>query len=163
MIRVILVLFLYFSFGNSNEKYHSVKVGILSHCIKGVENGKDLHLELQFKEKLLKAHYTVGVELNTNNTSFMFGGLAWEDRFSDNILLGAFFGIAMHNGDLDNGRINRRQLGSRILFRESIDIGFYFQKNLSISFMYDHYSNLGIGGIRNQGNDNFGIRLGYYF
>jgi hypothetical protein len=168
MIRILLVFFIGFNFSYADENYYAVKGGILAHSTgfvsTGRESGVDINTELQFKEKILKANYTVGADINTNNdTSFIYGGLSWEDRFFNHLLLGAFFGAAIHNGDLDNGASDKRQLGSRITFRESLDIGFYLNKDLSISIMYDHYSNLGLGGVRNEGNDNIGIRIGYYF
>ncbi|MCK5111338.1 MAG: acyloxyacyl hydrolase [Arcobacteraceae bacterium] len=168
MIKIILALFFCFYFSYADETYHSIKGGILSHSTgpisSGRENGIDLHGELQFKEKILKGHFAVGADINTNgDTSFIFGGLAWEDRFFDNLLLGAFFGFATHDGELNNGNSDKRQLGTRLLFREAIDIGFYIKEDISISLIYDHYSNVGLNDMRNQGNDNLGIRLGYYF
>lgn len=168
MIKIVLFLFIVYNFSSADVPYHSVKGGILAHSngfiSSGRESGIDINIELQFKEKILKANYTVGADVNTNgDTSFIYGGLSWEKRFFDHLLLAAFFGAAVHNGDLDNGASDKRQLGSRITFRESLDIGYYLNKDVSISLMYDHYSNLGLGGVRNQGNDNIGIRIGYYF
>ena len=168
MIRTIIVFFFIFCFSYADGNYHAVKGGILSHSngfiSSGRESGYDVNVELQFKEKLLLGHYTTGADINTNNdTSFLYGGLSWEGRFFDNLLIGAFLGAAIHNGELDDGSSDKRQLGSRVTFRESLDIGFYLKKNISVSLMWDHYSNLGIRGASNQGNDNIGIRIGYYF
>ena len=168
MFRIIIVLLFSFYISYANEIYHSVKGGVLSHSTGflsyGKEDGTDLNIEVQFKEKLLKGHIAVGADLSTNNnTSFIYSGLVWEDRFFDNILLGFSFGLSIHNGELDEGSSDKRQLGTLILFREAFEIGYYLNKNSTISILYDHYSNGGITGDRNQGNDNLGIRYGYYF
>ncbi len=48
-------------------------------------------------------------------------------------------------------------------FKEAFDVGIYISKDVSVSLIYDHYSNLGLGNVRNQGMDSVGFRVGYYF
>ena len=168
MSKVVLLLFLTFYYTYADDIFYAVKAGVLSHSTgpisNGIESGIDINAEVLFQEKFLKAHPAVGVDINTNNdTSFMYCGLAWEDRFFKHLLLGIFVGLSSHNGDIKNNHEDKRQLGSRVLLRGAIDIGYYLNKNSSISFIYDHYSHLGLLDKRNQGNDNLGLRLGYYF
>jgi hypothetical protein len=54
-------------------------------------------------------------------------------------------------------------MGSRVTFREAIEVGYRFLENHSISFVLDHYSNAGWIAERNQGNDDLGFRYGYKF
>lgn len=152
----------------AEDNLHAIKGGLLAHATgpvsSGKEDGTDLHLELLFKKKLLKAYPALGADINLNgHTSFLYTGLVWEGKFFSYLHLGAFFGLAVHNGELDEGSESSRQLGTRVLFREALDIGVYLQENLVLSLMYDHYSNVGFEGKRNQGNDNMGLVLSYYF
>jgi len=59
-----------------------------------------------------------------------------------------FFGFALDNGSQENEHSNRRQLGTRVLFREAVDIGYYLSERTSVSVMYDHHSNDGLLGIK---------------
>ena len=123
----------------------------------------DLHAELLFKKTYLKAYPSVGADINLNgDTSFFYGGFSWEGQFFEYLSLGAFFGPSIHDGESDNGASDKRQLGSRILIRAAIDIGVYLTDDITLSFMYDHYSNTGLFEKRNQGNDNMGLRLSLY-
>ena len=127
------------------------------------EGGMELHPELLFKKTYLKAYPSVGADINLNgDTSFFYGGFSWEGQFFEYLSLGAFFGPSIHDGESDNGASDKRQLGSRILIRAAIDIGVYLTDDITLSFMYDHYSNTGLFEKRNQGNDNMGLRLSLY-
>lgn len=168
MKTIILSLFLLLSSVHCEEYVYAVKSGLLSHSTgpvsSGKEDGVDINIELLFKKKFLKAYPSIGADINLNsNTSFVYSGLTWEGKFFKHVLIGAFLGLSIHNGDLSGGSSDKRQLGTRLLFREAIDIGFFINKNTSVSFMYDHYSNAGIDGNYNEGNDNMGLRLSYYY
>lgn len=161
-------MFLFLISVSANDNIYAIKGGLLSHATgpvsSGKEEGTDLHLELLFNQKFLKAYPTVGTDINLNgDTSFLYTGLVWEDKFFAYLHLGVFFGFALHNGDLDSADEDTRKLGTRVLFREALDIGVYLQDDLVLSFMYDHYSNAGLNGKNNQGNDNMGLVLSYYF
>jgi len=163
-----MLLFLLFSSCEAEKTFYAIKGGLLSHSTgpisSGKESGIDLHAKLLFTTKILKAYPGVGTDINLNgDTSFLYGGLSRQGKFFKHLLLGAFFGLAVHNGDLDASNSDKRQFGTRLLFREAIDIGFYMNKEVSISLMYDHYSNAGLANKRNQGNDNIGIRVSYYY
>ena len=168
MRQLILLVFLLISSACAQDSLYAIKGGFLAHATgpvsSGREEGTDLHLELLFNKKLLKAYPTIGADINLNgDTSFLYTGLVWEDKFFSYLHLGAFFGFSLHNGDLDEGNENSRQLGTRVLFREALDIGVYLRDDLVLSFMYEHNSNAGLQGKRNQGNDNLGFVLAYYF
>jgi len=152
----------------AQESLYALKGGVLSHSTgpvsSGREEGVDLNIELLFNTYVLKAHPSIGTDINLNgDTSFVYAGLSWEGKFFQYLLLGAFFGVAAHNGSLDDSDADKRQFGTRIVFREAVDIGFYLHDDISLSLMYDHYSNAGLSGKQNQGNDNIGLRISYYF
>ncbi len=162
------MLVVIFSTVYAQDTLYALKGGILAHSTgpvsSGKEDGVDLNGEVLFNKRVLKGYPAVGADVNLNgNTSFLYGGLAWEGRLFKHLLLGGFLGLAIHNGDLDSENDDMRQLGTRVLIREAVDIGFYLRDDLVASIMYDHYSNTGLGESRNEGNDNIGIRLAYYF
>ena len=152
----------------AQEDFYAFKLGLLSHSTGPVSSGKEdgmtIHAELLINTKLWKGYPTFGADIHLkDDTSFLYAGLSWEKKFFKYLSLGAFFGFALHNGELENGDSNRRQLGTRVLFREAVDIAYYFNDKTSVSLIYDHYSNLGLLGASNQGNDNIGLRISYYF
>jgi len=59
--------------------------------------------------------------------------------------------------------LKRRRFGTRFLFRETLEIGFFLNDKAAVGFVYEHCSNAGLAGKRNQGNDNTGLRISYYF
>lgn len=168
MLRMLIIIQLIFIPLFADESLYALKGGLLSHSTgpisNGQEHGVDLHAEILWNKTLLKGHYAAGTDLSlSGETSFVYAGLSWEGRFYNNLLLGFFSGFAVHDGKLDGNRDDRRLLGARILFRGAVEVGWYLSDSLSLGVMYDHYSNLGIGDVRNQGNDNLGLRLSYYF
>ena len=167
-MKLLFILVLVVVSVMAQENIYAIKGGLLAHSTgplsSGKESGVDINVEVLFMDELLKGHLSVGADVNTNaDTSFVYSGLSWEGKFYKYIHLGAFFGLGLHNGDLDKSGSEKRQLGTRVVFREALEIGLYLKEDISVSFMYDHYSNAGLAGKRNQGNDNLGLRLSYYF
>lgn len=156
-----------------------IKGGVLVHDI-GIgghhkESGVDINGELQFTSPSLLGFIwsprpTVGTDINTSgHTSQFYGGLTWtllrfKDVFrsSDQIFLDGQLGGAVHDGHLHGGGSGDKQLGSRVLFRESIDIGYQFVPRQSVSLFVDHISDAGLTR-QNQGITNLGVRYGYGF
>jgi lipid A 3-O-deacylase len=168
MQKSLLLLFLCFISLSANDTLHALKAGILSHNSGIINSDKDsyidIHAELLYNNKIFKAYPTVGTEINVNgDTSFAYIGLTWEGKYFKNITLGAFFGAAVHNGNLNDESDSKRKLGTRFLFREALDIAYYINHNYEVSLLLDHYSNGGLGKESNQGNSNIGLRLSYYF
>ena len=50
-------------------------------------------------------------------------------------------GVAVHNGKLDTNQEDKKSLGSRVLFRFPIEIGYSIAKHHQISILFDHISN----------------------
>ena len=72
----------------------------------------------------------------------------------------------MHSGILTSSDpdsvVEDNEFGCRLLFRESLELGWRFNQRHSISAMIDHISNGGLCDA-NDGMDNAGIRYGYKF
>ena len=155
-----------------------VRGGILRHDVallgKKEEEGWDINLEIllrpfEFTKPIGAPQPIIGADYNlSGDTSQFYGGFywQWEDIWIKNLFMGFSLGLAVHNGkqtrydraDLDKGK----ELGFRLLFRESAEIGYRFQPNQTISLMFDHISNANMAD-SNEGLDNFGIRYGYEF
>ena len=156
-----------------------VKVGVLDHDI-GIgghhkEPGADINGEVLFTSPsflnfIWSPRPHLGTDINTDGkTSQFYFGLTWrllnfEQVFtgSDAIFLLGSLGGAVHDGHLHGGGSDDKQLGSRALFRESIDIGYQFVPRQSVSLFVDHISDAGLTS-QNQGITNLGVRYGYGF
>jgi hypothetical protein len=80
--------------------------------------------------------------------------------------MGLFFapgvGAAVHDGNLDERERHQKRLGSRVLFRIPVEIGYAFGAHHRLMFAFDHVSNAGLAD-PNQGLDTVGVRYGYRF
>jgi hypothetical protein len=71
-------------------------------------------------------------------------------------------GGAVHDGYEDSAPPGRKKLGSPVLFRESVELGYQITPVYSISAMVDHISNANLGN-HNAGITNAGARIGVKF
>jgi lipid A 3-O-deacylase len=108
-------------------------------------------------------------------TSYAGAGLAWKFDMSPHWAFTPSFGIVVHNGELNNKFANGTPeaahffeehvlLGSRALFRTSFGLTHQMSDHWNVQAHYEHLSHgqiLGHG--RNQGLDEYGIRIGYDF
>ena len=150
------------------------RLGILAHNIGPIasarEDGAQINAELRFNppplfEYILSPRPHLGVSINTaGDTSFLYLGLTWTWNITDALFLDLSFGGTIHDGWLTSHEPepDRRLMGSRLLFRESLELGYRFFDRHSLSLMLDHVSNAGLSH-KNQGNDDVGLRYGYRF
>ncbi len=109
----------------------------------------------------------VGLSANvTEDTDQIYTGLTWEWNPFSKFIIDFSFGFSLHNGHLhndagDEGRF--REFGCRVLFRESLELGYRFYDRHLVSVMWDHISHGGICDDENEGMDNLGMRYGYMF
>lgn len=134
------------------------------------EKGHDYNFEVLFPSpqwKLFKAVRSprphVGASINDKgDTSQLYGGFTWEWRPFANALVDGSLGLAVHDGDLTPGRRGLEGLGLRVLFRESLEVGYRFRGRHGVSALIDHISNAGLV-YENQGITSMGVRYGYRF
>ena len=156
------------------------KVGVLAHDVgfltHHVETGADVNIEALFTPADLlriigspRPH--LGADINTSgNTSDGYFGLTWGVRplqllwgWDDRVFLNGSLGGAIHDGYIDSGAPpGRKLLGSRILFRESAELGYQLTPIISVSALLDHISNAGSSRF-NQSINDVGGRIGYRF
>lgn len=152
---------------------YELRVGAAAHDVDGLwsgthrENGVDWFGEVVFLRRGLPLPLgtlrpNLGATLNDHgNTSKLYAGLLWEVDFR-----GFFFatgvGAAVHDGKLDSHERDRKQLGSRVLFRIPLEVGYAFAAHHRLMFAFDHISNAYLAR-ENQGLDTVGVRYGYRF
>ena len=139
------------------------------------ETGADLNLEVLFPSpaffRMLGAPRPhLGVSINTaGQTNYGYIGITWSGRpwrslltLPEGLFVAGSLGGGLHDGHLNSGPPDRKLLGSRLLFRESVEAGYQLTRRMSLSVMLDHVSNAGLAA-HNQGLTNFGVRIGVTF
>ena len=156
-----------------------VKLGLLAHDVSffthHVESGPDVNLEVLFTSPDIlmvigspRPH--IGADINTDgDTSDGYFGLTWgltllHDLFNsgDGIFANASFGGAIQDGYIDTAPPDRKRLGSPVLFRESLELGYQINPRIDVSAFLDHMSNADLGQ-HNAGITSAGGRFGFKF
>lgn len=158
------------------------KIGALAHDVgflgHHVEAGADVNLELLFTSPdflsvIGSPRPHIGADINTaGRTSDGYFGLTWgimllQNFFQpgDGIFANGSLGGAIHDGDPLTGAQQppgRKLLGSRILFRESAELGYAINPRINVSAFLDHISNANLAP-RNAGITSAGARVGFKF
>lgn len=168
--------------------YSEFKFGIWDHdtkALSGREKGVDFNPEYMLWSPItddmvtdtpdwlrwaLQPRPTLGGAFNTAGlTNQYYFGATWAWFLTrnlinpdDGIVLGYFFGPGFNDGQLHNGNATRKALGSHVLFREALDLGYQINPTWEISAYIDHISNGGLAK-ENQSINDLGIRIGYRF
>lgn len=127
-------------------------------------NAEILFTSPDFMQILWSPRPHIGGSYNTSgDTSQAYLGMTWDLDLTDQIFFEFSLGGAIHDGKLDDDPRNQRKaLGCRVLFRESVALGWHFNEHHSLSLMLDHISNASLCK-NNEGLDTLGIRYGYKF
>jgi lipid A 3-O-deacylase len=119
-----------------------------------------------FVDFLANPRPMLGGFLNTDgHADHAYAGLDWRYEHAGGFFLDLTFGAAIHSGRLEQDRFVRRRqnsLGTRWLFRESLDLGWRVGERHYLSLGYAHMSNAGLDD-DNDGMDFVGLRYGYRF
>jgi lipid A 3-O-deacylase len=180
MIAVFLVALFVSSASCSEERskdtktwLKDIRVGILAHdvpiwSLSRKEGGVDLNTEFIFNWPNYSpstgiVHSNIGISLNNQgDTSKIYSGVLWEYIWQSGIFLNLGLGLSIHNGELETNDGDKKDLGSRILFRIPAEIGLFFTKHHGLSIMFDHVSNAYLAA-PNEGLDTMGFRYTYRF
>ena len=156
-----------------------VKIGALGHDLgflgHHLEAGPDINVEMLFIPPDVLAiigspRPHIGADINTaGKTSDGYFGLTWgimliQSLFGagDGVFINGSLGGAVHDGYIDSGPLNRKLLGSRVLFRESAELGYQLTPGINVSALLDHISNANLGR-HNMGITSAGARFGFKF
>ncbi len=171
-----------------NLTYGELKLGVLGHDVHflgGKEGGVDLNPEIIFASPvpdawaltvppylrwMVQPRPTIGGEINTAGfTDQAYFGATWSWLLasnlvqpSDGIVLSYFFGPGFNDGDIVATAPNRKSLGSHVLFREALELGYLITPLYQVSVFIDHVSNGGLAK-QNQSINDFGARFGVRF
>ncbi len=152
---------------------YEMKVGVLAHDVPDLwsgfrlENGIDINGELLFAPSIPflwgDIRPALGGTFNTNgHTSKAYVGARWQIDTVSGLYFGIGLGGAVHDGHLIPDAVDRKALGSRVLFHIPAEIGFRFDAHNSVSVYFEHISN-GNTQRYNEALDSLGIRYGYRF
>jgi len=171
-----------------NLTFGEVKLGILAHDVHflgGKERGVDVNPEIIFASPVADAwtaslppylawmvqpRPTIGGEINTSGfTDQAYVGATWTWQLAGNVVrpddgiaLSYFFGPAFNDGDIIGKAPDRKSLGSHVLFREALELGYRITPIYQISAFVDHVSNGGLAK-QNESINDFGVRFGVRF
>ncbi len=134
------------------------------------EDGVDLSLEARFSplggdiwEFLWNPRPLVGVNVSTvGDTSSLYAGLNWEWDVWGPVFISLDLGGAVHDGKLSTSELDRKELGSRVLFRQALEIGYRVFEHHALSIRFDHLSNAGLVD-NNEGLDTLGVVYSYRY
>lgn len=150
---------------------HEIRVGILHREPDRVEESIDIEaefladvgLEYTVLDRPLAFRPLVGISVNTEGfTNFGYAQLVASYGLTDRLFIEGALGATVHDGEVQGVSQTRLNLGCRILFRESANIGVRVTQNINILGGVTHASNGGLCD-QNAGVTNFGGRLGVRF
>jgi hypothetical protein len=159
---------------NRVDWLHVVRAGLLAHDVDNLwsgtrkEGGVDLNTEIIFSRPSFpflsgNVRPNLGLSINTQgDTSKLYGGILWELETKSGLFVDLGVGIAVHNGELDTNKEDKKSLGSRVLLRIPFEIGSLIAEHYEISILFDHISNAYLAD-PNEGLDTLGLRFGYRF
>ncbi len=152
---------------------YEVKAGVLAHDVDGLwsgtsrESGIDGNLEVTFAPSLPllggAVRPALGVSVNSaGDTSKVYGDARWEIDLGETLWFATGIGAAVHNGERERVRNDKKALGSQLLFHFPIELGLRLDAHNSVSLFFDHVSNAWLAS-PNEGMDTLGVRYGYRF
>jgi hypothetical protein len=105
----------------------------------------------------------IGANINTSKeTSTLFFGGNWDWYFGRQTFASFAWGGAAHTGKLETSRLDRKELGSRVLFYLAAELGYRFTTQHSLALRFDHMSNAKLTD-KNEGLDTVGLIYGFHF
>ena len=149
-----------------------IRLGVFDHDVGIIssdrEGGYDVNVELLFASpsllrRLFSPRPQLGIVINSkDDTNQLYAGLAWTFDIPKFGFIEATIGGTRHDGNTKIRETNRNNYGCKLLFRETVSLGFRFDRHQSVSIMLSHISNYGLCE-HNDGLDHLGIRYGYRF
>ena len=151
-----------------------IRFGLAAHDVDGLwsgaskEKGPDLTVEVIFNRALFRFHSTTaypnaGASINTRgDTSKVYGGIVLRWEAAETLFFATGVGLAVHDGERDTDAPDRKSLGSQVLFRIPIEIGYAVSRHHRVVLAFDHISNAYLAS-PNEGMDTIGLMYGYQF
>ncbi len=174
-MKGLLLLLLGLSTAEAALSITQVKLGVLRNDVRGLdlhhhyEKGKNINVETLFSELngglwdwIFNPEPALGINVNTNSaTSHIYGSINWTIHMGQ-FVLEPQIGGEIHNGKAKHSSPKKHALGSRILFHESLSLGYKITDKWTGYLTLDHASNARITQ-PNPGITSIGLRIGYRF
>jgi hypothetical protein len=153
---------------------HELRLGVAAHDVDGLwsgerkERGVDYMVELVMGPSLGEVYSgtirpNFGFTLNNRGyTSKAYGGVIWHWSNDRQLTFELGLGIAAHTGERETDEGDEKQLGSKLLFRVPIELGWEFKERQRISLFFEHVSNAWLAD-ENEGMDLLGARWAWRF
>jgi lipid A 3-O-deacylase len=153
--------------------FYEAKFGVLAHDVPNLWSGFRLERGVDINAEVILApalpllggaiRPAIGGSVNTEGyTSKGYIDARWQLETASGVYFGLGLGAAVHDGHLGPDALDRKALGSRILFHIPIEIGYRFDQHNSLSVYFEHMSN-GYTRAYNEALDSLGVRYGYRF
>ena len=134
------------------------------------EGGFDITLGMRFLplrgdiwEFMQNPRPFIGANINTaGETSALNFGLNWDWDVWRRTYFSWAMGGAAHTGKLSTSVLDRKELGSRVLFYLAAELGYRLSPRTSLALRLDHMSNASLAD-NNEGLDSVGMVYGYHF
>jgi len=153
---------------------HELRLGIAAHDVDALwsgehkEKGVDYSAEVVFGKRI--AEFGSGVVRpnlgfdwhNRGDTSKAYGGLVWHWTNDRRLSFEVGLGAAVHTGERETRDPHLKQLGSKLLFRIPIELGWQCAERQRVSLFFEHVSNAWLAD-ENEGMDLLGVRWAYRF
>jgi hypothetical protein len=151
-----------------------IRAGVLAHDVPDLWSGfqlesdaPDINVELVLAPSMPfiwgSISPAIGASINTGgDTSHAYIDARWQIEGPSGLFFGLGIGAAIHDGETDPVALDRKALGSRVLFHIPFEIGIRLDAHNSLSAYFEHTSNANIADF-NEGMDRLGIRYGYRF
>lgn len=151
-----------------------VRFGIVHHDTgvfgRNKEDGFDITLGMRFQpltgdiwDYLNNPRPFISANINSSDeTHALDFGVNWDWDFWRQSFFSFAFGGAAHTGKLQTSRLDRKELGSRVLFYLATELGYRITPKHSVSLRLDHMSNASLAD-NNEGLDTVGLIYGYHF
>lgn len=151
-----------------------IKAGVLAHDVPDLWSGfqlesdaPDINVEVILSPSLPflwgSISPAIGASVNTGgDTSHAYIDARWQIEGPSGLFFGIGIGAAIHDGELDPVAIDKKALGSRVLFHIPFEIGIRLDARNSLSAYFEHTSNANLADF-NEGMDRLGVRYGYRF
>lgn len=154
--------------------FSEIKAGVLAHDVPDLWSGfqlesdaPDINIEVIFAPSIAllggRLSPALGASINTGgDTSHIYLDARWQIEGPSGLFFATGIGAAVHDGETDPVVVDKKALGSRVLFHIPFEVGLRFDQHNSLSIYFEHISN-GYTQDFNEGLDRIGVRYGYRF
>lgn len=151
-----------------------IKAGVLAHDVPDLWSGfqlesdaVDVNVELILRPSMPflwgSISPAIGASINTGgDTSHAYVDARWQIEGPSGLFFAVGLGAAIHDGELDPVALDKKALGSRVLFHIPFEIGVRLDAHNSLSAYFEHTSNANLADF-NEGLDRLGVRYGYRY